>query len=180
MSTKRKQIRAAIVEALVDNTDADDRVYPNRVLPLHETELPAILVKTPSEAVSIYAVASPIEYERRLQVQIEILADATALLDDVLDILGQQVEAALFEQVTHTLGELCHDVTLVSCETTLDKEGETQIGSLILTYEVVYHSVPARSTENLEWLTDVHTRYNLVEGASATDPSDFIDGLGDE
>lgn len=176
MSLLRKQIRAKIVETLKGNTDADQRVYPNRVLPVFLNELPAIIVNTESEQVEVFAEASPREYERTLTVKIEIMCEESSALDDELDIIGAQVEAALFEETDHTLGELCHDVNLVGCEMAFNKEGEKSIGSLILTYEVVYHSVPARDAENLEWLETVVTRYNLVNGTSATqDASDIVD-----
>ena len=137
--------------------------------------MPALLVYTESEAIEVYAVSGPFEYERKLTVRIEIACEETSAIDDELDIIAEQVEAVLY--LDHTLGELCKDVLLQGAEMSVDKDGDKNYGSLILSYQVTYHTVAANDLSELEYLNRVDVEYDLQEGVSATNPTDTLDGL---
>ncbi len=162
------------MEALLNETDAEDRVYGNRIRPAFQTELPIISVRTASETVSEFAEA-PKEYERVLTVEVEILAEADDSLDDSLDIIGQQVEFVLYQD--NTLGEICRDVVLKGANIQLEKNGNNLLGALTLTYDVLYYTQPVIDPSTLEWLNRVHVEYDLVDGTSAENPEDLIDDL---
>lgn len=173
MSTRRKEIREALVDLLTGATDCGNRVYANRVRPLWQEELPAILITTKSEAVEIWA-QSPMEYKRSLTVDVIIYAEADDLCDDTLDILGAQVEAKLYED--HTLEEICEDVILRSAELGIEKNGDNLLGALTLTYEIPYYTQPVNDAGNLEFLNRVDVEYDL--GSPSTEnPEDIITGL---
>ena len=177
MSLVRKQIRTVIKNALLNQTDADARVFTTRVTPVWVTELPVILVYDTEESVDIWA-ESPREYVRKISLSVQVLMEGEDDLDDDLDVVGQQVETVLYQD--HTLDEICSDVILVGCNKTLDKDGSTLKGSLILNYQVLYHTYAAQDTSDLEWLNRVDAEYGIFEGAaSADDPYDIITGIGD-
>lgn len=176
MSLKRKNIRAAIKAALVGSTDCGSRVYANRIIPVFQPEHPLILIRTVTEDVENWAEA-PREYQRTLQVVIDVITEATDSLDDDLDTLGQQVENALLSD--HTLGELCHDVELTNCAMELRKEGNKLQGALLLTYDVTYHSLAVLPSSDLQWLDTVNVEYD-VGNASTENPEDRLEGLSSE
>lgn len=176
MSSKRKAIREAFVDLLTNETDAEDRVYSNRVRPIWRSKLPAILVFSRNEPASIFA-ESPREMQRELTLSVEIMADANDSLDNSLDVIAEQVETLL--DVDHTLGELCHDVVLESTEMVINRDGDTLYGSCILNYKIIYHRVAANSVEDLEYLERVDTTYQTDNPASAEFPTDIVTGLAD-
>jgi hypothetical protein len=179
LSSHRKNIREAIVETLIDfPTDCGARVYANRVRPVFQTELPLILVQTKTESVELFAESGPREYKRVLQVDVVILAEADESCDDVLDLLGAQVEAALNER--HTLDadgeDLCEDVILRGADMGIEKEGNNLLGALRLNYEVPYYTQPVNDAENLEFLNRVDIEYDL-QVSGTENPTDIVDGL---
>lgn len=177
MSIVRKNIRNAIVAVITGETDAGSRVYANRIRPVWDNEFPVVIVRTVSEDTEIYATA-PIEYERTLHVEIELQVTADDSVDDVMDIIGAQLEDRMCQD--HTLGELCHDVILTGSAMTLDKDGDNLYAALVLRYDVIYHTNPAIDAENLEYLNRVDVEYELVDSGSGTEQAtDIITGLGD-
>lgn len=136
MSLTRKAIREKIVELLTNETDAEDRVFASRVLPVWASEqLPCILVYTPSDAREIDS--QPKRYSVDLQLRIEIIQKASSGLDGELDTIGSQVEYILDQDFT--LGNLVQDIVHTSTEMVFDKEGETEIGSLIFNLTCRYY-----------------------------------------
>lgn len=179
MSTKRKEIRQAIKDKLLNETDADDRIYTSRVIPVWESERPLILVYTREETVTNRAEA-PREYDRRMQLSIEIIMDGEDDIDDDLDTVGQQVETKLFTgEEAHTLEDLCEDIELKGCSMTIEKDGKKLIGSLILNYEVTYYTLAVNDPNELEYLERVDVQYDIVDGVTADNPYDIVTGLGD-
>jgi len=176
MSTKRKNIRQAIKAALIGNTDAGTRIYTSRVKPIWEDERPLILVYSRTENVTEFAVA-PREYDRVLELSIEIVIDGADDIDDDLDIVGQQVEAVMFED--DTWGGLASDTQLKGMSMQIEKDGKQLIGSLILNYEVTYHTKAVNDPNTLEWLNRVDVEYDIVSGVTADNPYDIITGIGE-
>lgn len=175
MSVQRKNIREALRLLLLSETDAGTDVYANRVRSVWQNdELPAILIQTEDETIEVWG-DSPREYERVMSVEIKINAEADDACDDVLDIIGAQVESRL--SIDHTLGELCRDVVLRSAKLFLEKNGNNVIGALVLTFDITYYSRPVNDTANLPYLNRVDTEYDLVDGTSAENPTDIVDGL---
>jgi hypothetical protein len=174
MSLTRKAIREKIVELLTGETDAQDRVYPSRVLPVWSTQLPAILVYTPSDTREIDS--HPKRYAVDLQVRIEILQKSSSNLDGELDTLGSQVEYILDQDFT--LGDLVQDILHNSTELVMDKEGETQIGSLILTFTTRYYKESTTDPQFLDNLDGVVTDWLPNDATTASiETQDIITGM---
>src|SRR5262249_8060575 len=133
----RKQIRDKVVSLLIGKTDASSNVFPSRVRPIEEPILPTIQVYANSETSEIWQEA-PREYERKLSLSVQITAKADDSLEDVLDQIALQVEDALRQD--HTLGESCRDVVLTGTELTLNQNGNTLIGSCVITYDILYYT----------------------------------------
>jgi hypothetical protein len=180
MSVKRKQLRDAVVAALTGTTDCGSNVFENRRRSLWQGTLPAIIVRTEDpETIEVWAESGPREYQRTLPVQIEIFAQDGLGVDDILDLIGEQVEAVMF--LDHTLDELCHDVALTQVRFTKDDDGDTDNAVLVLSYDLIYHTICANSLDDLEYLEDVYVTYDIY-GDGGTDPdnaSDFVTGLND-
>lgn len=136
MST-RSAVRKKLVELIAQNTLAEDRVYSNRARSVWPEELPLIAVYTRTENCSEFSKA-PRTIKRELLVAVECIAKADDSLDDTLDQMAEEVEAAIGSD--ESLGELCSDVLLQDTEMTLSGDGNTLYGSAILTYRVTYFS----------------------------------------
>lgn len=178
MSLTRKAIREKIVEILLNETDAADRVYSSRVLPVWVTQLPAILVYTPSDSREIDS--QPKRYAVDLQVRIEIIQKASSGLDGELDILGAQVEYVLDQDFT--LNDLVQDIIHNSTELVIDKEGETEIGSLVFNFTCRYYrsSTTEAVPPHLENLDQIDTTWWADGATGATlETEDSITGLYD-
>lgn len=182
MSLHRKKIRAALVTKLTSHTDAGNRVYASRVKPIWNDTYPLILIQTNNESIETFNQA-PKEYKRTLQIEIQIMAEAvtTGAIDDILDTVGAQVEARLYEEGTQLFdeddNELCEEVALRGAEMVIDKEGDRLYGVLSLNYEVVYYTEPICDASELEWLDTVHVDYDLEETPSGVGPEDDLTDL---
>lgn len=97
MTHPRTQIRNAFVERLTDATAAEERVYKGRLMPIEEPELPAIVIHTrePDELQG----RSPSGWngfeQRRCIVSVICIAQSFDDIDEDLDTMADQVEAAL-------------------------------------------------------------------------------------
>jgi hypothetical protein len=158
----RKKIRDAVVELLttVDEedvypTDAEDRVFANRVTPAFIDELPAIGVYTLTEQVERIN-ASPIIYMRKPSVVIEILVESNSNIDDSLDYISAQVEQVMlsagFLKNSEGVELLDGFIELGTTEQAMADNGERQMGSSRTTYVLPYQTETPFDTdlENLD------------------------------
>ena len=178
MANKAAQIRAAIKTALLNQTDAGSRVYMNRARPTWQEELPILLVYTNSEEVTVHQVSNPFTYKRTMNLSVEIALEADEDIDDDLDAVGEQVEYVLYQD--HSLGELVEDTRLIGTEFSIDKDGDNLLGSLKLTFEVIYYSVAARDFEALTFLNKADIHYDLDGLPSGDSAHDILDNLSGE
>ena len=132
---KRKEIRNKILEILKNKTKAKDRVYSNRVIPIGSYQLPAISIYTRSETLRIIN-DSPRQFERTLQLVVDIAASATNDLDDIIDDLAIAVERVM--ENNEALDDLFSDITLIETEIGLDSNADKLIGIASLVYDVKY------------------------------------------
>lgn len=137
MSTQRKLIRKKVAELLAGATNAGASVFASRARAVFANELPAILVYSREETVTIYN-ASPRELQHVLTLVIEIAATADEELDDLLDDIAQQVIDRLNEY--QTLDGTASDRVLTGSQLQIVGEGENQHGACALTYEVTYYT----------------------------------------
>lgn len=132
----RQQIREAVVAAVTGLTTTAGRVHDSRVYKL-ET-LPAL---------AVYALSEPVEYDtqerprgqtRELELVVEGFAKATASLEDTLDTIAKEVEAALTADVTR--GGLAKDTLLASTEIALEGGADKPHGVVRLTWLIEYRT----------------------------------------
>lgn len=131
MSHVRKQIRDRVAVLLAPV----GTVYVSRIHRLPELTLPAILVYTNDEEIEP---ADFDKFQRSLQVVVEIVAQATASVDDVLDALMVSVEAAIGADLT--LNGLALQCGLASINVTMSVEGSAPIGRARMTFQTIYRT----------------------------------------
>jgi len=95
-----KQIRAAVVTKLTGLTTSGVRVYANRLAPLPDAQLPALLITLDDESAEGVTIGSPQLQERTLTLVVAASAKATSALDDTLDLMSKEVETALAAGIT--------------------------------------------------------------------------------
>lgn len=135
----RHRIRHRVVDLLVAAaTAAGSRVVASRRSPWRKPQLPAIAVYCLEEEVDI-SIIDPRELERRVDLVIEAAAIADSDLDDALDALCLQVEAAMI--LDRKLAGTAVDSYLKSTRLELSDDGEREIGAALLTYQVTYRTV---------------------------------------
>lgn len=142
MSHVRTQIRQAATAALAGIAT----VHASRVHPLAESDLPALLVYTSTESIEAELAAFG-TLERRLELVIEAVAQATSNLDTTLDDLLASVETAL--GAVPTLGGAAIVVVPTSIEVTISQEGAQPIGRARLTYAVLYRTSSTDPTASI-------------------------------
>ena len=174
MSLKRKEIRAKIVEMLSGETDAGTRVYPSRIFPVWQKDLPAILVYTPADTREIDA--QPRKYAVDLQIRVEILQKAKDSIDDELDALASQVEYVLAQDFS--LGDNVEELVQEGTEITVDKDGDELLGSVVLSFKARYYQSSVTDPIFLDDLKTVQTDWQADGATSASmDTEDTVTGL---
>lgn len=136
----RAAVRQAIVAALVSKTAAGARVFPTRVLPLRTLELPALAVFIRLEEVDVEGSqnTAPLELDRTADVTIEGYVQGNEGVDDALDALSEEVEAALRADIT--FGGTAARSLLARTELEVVDEGDKLRGLAQWTLRVQYFS----------------------------------------
>lgn len=96
-----QQIIEAIKLRLLNGTDADARVYADRLWPLDEGKLPAIRIYELSESVQTVTIHWPVLESHELDVAIELCANDMTGIDATLAALKLQVLSLLFDTEAH-------------------------------------------------------------------------------
>jgi hypothetical protein len=183
----RQQIRDAVAAVLVAaDTRAAANVFTSRSRPILE-----ILQKRES-VLSIYtsdenSERSPDSYNlvRTLTVSIEGAAGGGDDLDDTLDTLASEVEAAI--DADPTLGNLLHrELILQGTVSEISAKGNMQVGAFRLDYECQYVTQIAAADEpgvlpSLVYVTPRpnRDRYSEVLGGTDADGDGCVDGVCD-
>lgn len=142
----RAQIRAAAVTALSGATDAGTRVYATRRTPLQSEQIPAVLVYALAEDAGVETMSAPRFLSRELDLVIEGVAQDTEGLDETLDGLATQIEAAIgaaFANAASPLRQLARAGDLTRTEIGLrppQSPDEAGTGHVVLTYRVNYRT----------------------------------------
>ena len=148
MTHQRTQIRNAFVERLTNATAAEERVYKGRLMPIEEPELPAIVVHTrePDELQE----RSPSRWNgferRRCIVSVVCIAQSFDDIDEDLDTMAGQVEAALQSWVIPGF-ESSDALYLDTRSDDPEFDGSLTTGATTLRYEVIYRT-PYRDCSN--------------------------------
>ena len=131
MSHARKTIRDGIVAAVTGLVTTGTRVYPSRVFPFSDENLPGLLV---------YAGAEEIDEEegkiakiqfRYQEIVVEGYDKLIAGLDDKLDDIASEVETAVFAAGFDT-------IDLISTDSDIEDGLEQPVGKVTITFMVRY------------------------------------------
>lgn len=138
MAHYRQTIRDAVAAALTGNTGAGANVFTSRARPILE------ILQRKEQVLSVYTADESSErngdgYQlaRRLTVSIEGMAGGGDDLDDVLDDLAAEVEAAI--DADPMLGNvLSEELVLVGTTSEITARGNQQVGAFKLDFECAY------------------------------------------
>lgn len=175
MAHPRTLIRNKVVELLVDETAAGDRVMGTRVEPHRKNRLPAISVYMLSEAIDVEASreTAPRQLVREAKVEVVgwVLHSAARPVDVAMDELAEEIEAAM--TVDPTLGGLAEDCILDdTLLQVLDDDGsDPLVGIVTLTYAVTYRTSTAVDASTLDNFLRVKATHELEGGVDDTVPA---------
>lgn len=193
MSSRRKAIRKAIQALLLDKTGAGARVFSNLSSSMWCEELPQIAVFSRSEDIREMNVA-PREYERRLELAIEIVAEGSEgpnsgdFVEDILDDIAEQVETELnrdesiaeIEDVFGNPVKLVDALILKTVEFDFVGEGKKPTGSARLVYDVVYHEHRPKSIDEQTGIDDFKTAHvDWSVGHHSAEPDAVVEAQDD-
>jgi hypothetical protein len=138
----KKQLRDALVTRLTGLATTGARVHRYRANPLQSiSELPALVVQTPSDSAVLDTIHTAPLYERRVEVTVLAYASANATLDDTLDLISKDVEVALGSVLT--FGSIGLQVFYDGSETDII-EGERNVGELSMRFHAtMFHEAAA-------------------------------------
>ena len=136
MAHQRETIRKAFVTKLTGLTTTSVRVYRSRVYPMGSANLPGLIVyATEEESAAPNMGAS--NQARELTVVVEGYAKTSyTLLDDTLDDIAAEVEAAI--NLDRTVSGSVDTCWLESTEIDLADEGEKPVGVVKLNFKTIY------------------------------------------
>ena len=95
MAHVRTAIRSAIASRLTGLTTTSTRVYPSRIQPLADANLPCLRVYLDEEEIGTDSMAADVWLDRQATLRVECCAKAVSGLDSTLDTMLAEVEAAI-------------------------------------------------------------------------------------
>jgi hypothetical protein len=136
MTHRRKTIRDAFVAAVTGLTATGTRVFPSRVYPLAEDQLPALRITTPGDSGDGDTIGvSVMPALRRVRIVCEAVAKANTGADDAVDSISEQVEAALTANAL--LSGAVLKLAYVGFEQDTSGEGDQQVVVGRMTFEAI-------------------------------------------
>lgn len=139
MAHPRTLIRQAVVAQLIAaNTGAGTRVEATREIPHRRGTEPALGVYTPDEATDTDRRTAPVRLMRELRIVIEGVIVGLGAVDDQLDALALQVEAAIDSD--DTLGQTAAETLNPQTETEVFEESGKKVGLLRIVYTSIYYT----------------------------------------
>lgn len=143
MPSMRTRLRTAAQAALAGLATTGARVYVSRLDPVPDAQLPALKIETNAEASETLDAAESLCL-REMDLLVIGLAKATTGLDDVLDQIGLEVEAAL--AIDPTLGGLAQTVEYRGARIGFTPDLERPAAEIRLAFAVRYLVSPANLT----------------------------------
>jgi len=133
MAHARKQIRDQLITTLTGLTTTGSNVFNSRVY--NHDVLPCISVYTLSEELGE---ESSNRQFRLLNVMVEVRAKAADSLEDTLDLIGAEVEDAIFVNGDTTLNGKCKDFDYEGLDIELSGEAEQPFGLMTMRFSALY------------------------------------------
>ena len=145
MAHARQTIRERVAAIVTGLTTTSTRVYQSAVYNVQESQLPCLLVYTRSEEITeANTIAAPRQINRELELVVEGKAQATSNLDDLLDTIGAEVEAAVSNDPTLNINVM--DTMLADVSIDYSVEGDKPIGSIAMRYRILYRTAENNPT----------------------------------
>ncbi len=133
MSHVRQQIRDQLKTTLTGLTTTGSNVFDSRVYD-HDA-LPSLAIYTLSEELGE---ESANKQMRILNIVVEARAKANTNLDNTLDLIGSEVEAAIFSSGDTTLNGKCKDIDFEGVDIELSGDAEKPVGLMIMRFVALY------------------------------------------
>ena len=137
MAHVRQQIRERAGTALTGLALTGSNVFQSRLYPLIDEDLPCILVSVDAEEITAETTSGIIR--REVLLSLVVKDKFTADLDDRLDSIGVEVEAAIAGETATVLSKSA----LINVEIDLEAEGEQPTGALKMSYQVTVFTTKA-------------------------------------
>lgn len=144
MTHVRTQIRDAFVSALTGLTTSGARVFPSRIHVLRDADLPCLLINLDNEEIAPATLHANPMLERTAELKVRACAKVAANLDDTLDTMVAEVEAAIAGAADPSFGGLIKPQALpASLDIDFDDGLEKPVGVATLTYRITYFTAAA-------------------------------------
>lgn len=168
MARQALEIRKALQQLLLNQTDAEDRVYASRSEPRLSSDLPAIVLYTRTRSSELLE-DSPRTYKHsyRVAIELEVETGADGFPDEVCDELAEQVEQILFRNPTLDVdGDQQWGCVPVEDEVEYSSEGRLLVCAMRLTWLFTLSQAAPEEAEGSTYpFRTVGTSYNLTDVA---------------
>jgi hypothetical protein len=135
----RQQIREAAAATLTGLATTGARVFQSRFHVFSDVDLPALLITTNDELVNVSSIGFPPLLDRQINMIVQAVAKQNDNLDDVLDTICKEVEAALNANITaNTFTGLAKHTVLSSIEIDMSGDGDVAVGQANMNFTVTY------------------------------------------
>ncbi|MGC0371840.1 MAG: hypothetical protein DGJ47_000541 [Rickettsiaceae bacterium] len=134
----RTFIRKAIIQRLMRNTMAQERVYDSRLYNLQQNALPGIIVFCDYEEVSTETISFPRSQMRNLRLTVECYVKDHQHINSHIDKITHQVETLIMSDAN--LGGLVKDCRLESTENNYNNEADYPVAVASLIFKISYRT----------------------------------------
>ena len=131
----RSQIRDALAGVLRNLPTTGARVFASRVYPLADADLPALLIFTDSETSATATFSGSGIQSRKLSLTVKAIAKEAAGLDNLLDQMCMECEAAA---TAGSLEPLARSLELTGTTIALEGTAELPTGAATMTFDCEY------------------------------------------
>jgi hypothetical protein len=173
MAHPRALIRqAAVAQLIAASTAAGSRVEATREIPYRRSNEPAIGVYTPDEATDTDTRTAPRELTRDLRLVIEAVIVGVGGVDDALDDLAGQIEAAI--DADDTLSGTAAETKSPQTETEVMEESGKRVGLLRITYTATYYTFAPLTVSAPDAFLSASLKHNLNGEVNPADQAEDI------
>lgn len=139
----RQRIREQIVTDVTSLTTTGANAFDSRVAPVEQSKLPCLLVYATDEESEPDEMTRPRGLERVVTIEVVGLARVLDGIEDTLDTIAKEVEAALGNS---TLSGLVKDLWLARTRVAFEGEADREHGSVVMEWRAEYRTVENDST----------------------------------
>ncbi len=180
MTHTRTRIRRLVQGALIGKTDAEDRVFTTRVIPVRRQKLPVISVYTFTDTVDSDAINSaPRELKHALPVVVEAWVAPGENVDDAMDVMASQIEEAMHLDPFFGVDDCSSiDSILASTDLAVVVDSDRQMGLVVLTYDFTYFTPAPAPPEDLDKFDTMEATHEVGD-ENTQDAVDLVKDLYD-